>query len=389
MSKNILIISFLWCIATPLWADDIKLGMTTALTGNSAALGNNIRAGVESYFNYINQQGGVQGRQLKLLVKDDGYEPERAARNMREMIDQDKVLAIIGNVGTPTAIVTVPITNEKKTLLFGAFSGGDVLRDNPPSRYVMNYRPSYAEETEKLITGILESGIKAEEIAFFTQQDGFGNAGYMGGINALKRHGYHDTGKLWHVRYSRNSLNVEAAVATLLNAPIQPKAIIMAGSYAPSARFIELLQQELPETWFFNLSFVGSYALREALPSDARNVVVTQVVPDMRSHFPIIDEYLTHLKQYSPTLEPNDVSLEGYIIAKIFYQGLISISGEITKESIIDGLEQLNKTDIGLGIPISYSKLNHQAIDKLWMITINKGKLEPFGWSRLTTLQEQ
>lgn len=388
MAKNIFIASVLWGLSTLLWADDIKLGMTTALTGRSAALGNNMRAGVESYFNYINQQGGVQGRQLKLLVKDDGYEPERAAFNMRQMIDQDNVLAIIGNVGTPTAIVTVPITNEKKTLLFGAFSGGDVLRADPPSRYVMNYRPSYAEETDKLIAGILGAGIKAEEIAFFTQQDGFGNAGYLGAINALKRHGYHDTDKLWHVRYSRNSLNVEGAVATLLNASTQPKAIIMAGSYAPSARFIQLLQQEFPETWFFNLSFVGSYALQASLPKDARNVVVTQVVPDMRSHYPIIDEYMSNLKRYSPDLEPNDISLEGYIVAKIFHQGLMGIAGEITKESIIDGLEQLNKNDIGLGIPINYSKQDHQAIDKLWMIAIDQGRLEPFSWSKLNTLQQ-
>jgi len=388
IGKKLLAAGIILFTTTQIWAEEITLGMSTALTGSSSVLGRNLKAGVESYFQHINQLGGVDGRQLKLIVKDDGYEPERAAANMRDMIDQQQILAGIGNVGTPTAIVTVPITNQKKTLLFGAFSGGDVLRTLPPSRYVINYRPSYAQETEKLIDGILSSGIKPEQIAFFTQQDGYGNAGYSGAINALKRHGFEDTDKLWHVGYQRNSVNVEAAVATLLNASSPPKAIIMVGSYAASARFIELLQPELPQVWFFNLSFVGSHALKDALPDNAHNVVVTQVVPDIRSQLPITQDFISHLHQYNPTLVPNDVSLEGYIIAKLFHQGLKNITGKITKESIIDGLENLSETDIGLGIPISYSKQQRQAINKLWMVTINQGKLEPFDWSEFQFSKE-
>ncbi len=376
-------------LASPqLWAEpSIKIGMSTALTGPAAALGTNMRAGVESYFNQVNKKGGINGRLLELIVRDDGYEPERAAVNMRRLIDDDKVLTVIGNVGTPTAIVTVPIAEEKQTLLFGAFSGGRVLRQDPVSRYVINYRPSYAEETAEMINGLLRSGIKPQQIAFFTQRDGYGDAAYLGAIEALHRHGFKETDSLAHGRYTRNTLNVEDAAATLLDAEITPKVIIMAGGYAPSAKFIELLQQDLPDVWFVNVSFVGSYALNSALANDVKNVVVTQVVPNLNSAPPIIDEYLKSLKKYDASLAANDVSLEGFIVAKIFFWSLKGIKGDINKESIIDGIEAVQELDIGLGLSIHYDELDHQAIHTLWPTCIKNGRLESFSWEQLSSTE--
>ncbi|PHS69773.1 MAG: ligand-binding receptor [Methylophaga sp.] len=357
--------------------------MTTALSGSAAALGHDMKMGVELYFDFINKQGGIGEQKLELIVRDDGYEPEHAAVNMRTLIDADNVVAVIGNVGTPTAIVTVPIAKEKKILLFGAFSGGDVLREDPVSRYIINYRPSYTEETAEMLSGLFKSGIKPQEIAFFTQRDGYGNAGYQGAIQALLAHGYNKYDQLAHGRYTRNTLNVEDAVATILDAKIEPKAIIMAGGYAPSAKFITLLQQDFPDMLFLNLSFVGSHALQQVLPADVKNVIVTQVVPNLDSSLPIVDEYLTILEQSEHRVEPNFVSFEGFIIAKIFHQGLLNIDGEINKESIIDGFESMSEVDIGLGIGINYSQTDHQALHSLWLTSIQVGKLGYFDWSML------
>jgi len=366
-------------------AETIKIGMTGVLTGPAAALGNDMRSGIESYFQRVNQHGGVKGHQLELIVYDDGYEPERAAYNMRKLIDDEKVLAVIGNIGTPTAIVTAPIAQEKKTLLFGAFSGGGILRPEPPSRYIINYRPSYAEETKEMINGLIQIGIKPEEIALFTQRDGYGNAAYQGAINALESHGFLKGSSLAHGRYTRNTLNVEDAVAALLDSPITPKAVIMAGGYAPSAKFIKLLQQELPELVFLNVSFVGSHSLQKELPKDISNVIVTQVVPDLESNVPIIADYRLALKEYDAQLEVNTVSLEGFIIAKIFHQALLRIQGDITNESIIDAIESLGTLDIGLGLDIYYDQSDHQAIHTVWMTSIDAGNLKAFTWDMLFT----
>ena len=100
----------------------IKIGMSTALEGPAKGLGQNVRLGVEAYFNRVNGAGGVNGEKLELVALDDGYEPDRAAPNMRKLIKDEGVVSVIGNVGTPTAIVTVPIANEEKN---AAVWGGD------------------------------------------------------------------------------------------------------------------------------------------------------------------------------------------------------------------------------------------------------------------------
>lgn len=365
------------------WSQEtIKIGMTTAITGPAAQLGLNMRIGIEAYFDIVNKQGGVAGKKLELIVLDDGYEPERAAANMRQLIDQDQVLAVMGNVGTPTANVTAPIAENKKTLLFGAYSGGDILRPTPANRYIINYRPSYVEETTEMVKELLQAGIKPAEIAFFTQRDGYGDAGYEGAIKALHQSGFDNTDQLVHGRYTRNTLNVEDAVASILDSPITPKAVIMAGLSAPSAKFIQLLQKELPNVIFLNLSFVGITSFKEAL-GDVNNVIVMQVVPSLQSNLSIVQEYLSSLRKINIKLEPNAVSLEGFIIAKIFHQGLLNVEGEITKESIIDGIESLRDIDIGLGINIYFDKTEHQAIHEVWITHFENGTTSAFSWPML------
>jgi len=386
MSKQSLKYIFLWLMlisSIQLSAETIKVGMSAALTGPSAALGNDLRSGIESYFKWVNDNGGVQDKQLEFIIRDDGYEPERAALNMRTLIDDDGVLAVLGNVGTPTAIVTVPIAEQKKTLLFGAFSGGGVLRKTPVSRYVINYRPSYAEETTEMVDGLLKVGIKPQQIAFFTQRDGYGDAAFISATTALTKHGAQDEYKLAHGRYTRNTLNVEDAVATILDAAVTPKVIIMAGGYAPSAKFIKLLKNELPEVWFVNVSFVGSSSLQQALDANTSRVVVTQVVPELESKLPIVSEYHSALKEYDKSIKPNEVSLEGFILAKIFHQGLLQVEGMINKESIINGLESLNGIDIGLGLDIYYDQHEHQAIHNLWLTSLKKGRFKHFNWQQM------
>ena len=100
----------------------LTFGMTAALTGPAAELGKQMRAGVLAAFQEINAAGGIQGRPLQLASLDDGYEPTRTVPNMNQLVDVDNVLAIVGNVGTPTSIAAVPISNRAKTLFYGAFT---------------------------------------------------------------------------------------------------------------------------------------------------------------------------------------------------------------------------------------------------------------------------
>ncbi len=363
-------------------AENIKIGMSTALDGPAKGLGLGVKLGVDSYFHKINQAGGINGKKLELIALDDGYEPKRAGPNMRQLIDKDKVIAVIGNVGTPTAVVTVPIANEKKIVLFGAVTGAGLLRKSPPDRYVINYRASYGEETAAMIGGLLKSGIKATEIALFTQNDGYGNAGYNGAMAAFKANGFTDTDKIVHARYKRNTTNIEKGLNTILDADVEPKAIIMVGAYKPNAKFIKLAKEELPDTLFLNVSFVGSIPLLKELGKQAEGVIVTQVVPHYADKSKGVAQYRADLAAFNNKVDPGFLSLEGYIAARILVEGLKKATAN-NREGIIDGLESLGAIDFQMGAPMKLSKSERQASHSVWPTRIKNGKYVSFDWSDL------
>ncbi len=361
----------------------IRLGMTAALSGPAQSLGTGMKIGIESYFDRVNWDGGVHGRKLELIVMDDGYVPEAAMRNMHALIDEEQVLAVLGNVGTPTAKVTVPIATNKKTLLFGAFTGAGLLRPTPPNRYIVNYRASYLQETAAMVRGLLGQGILPYQIAIFTQNDAYGDAGYTGVMRGLEAAGYRQGHQLPHGRYERNTLNVEQGLLKILEAPIKPRAIIMIGAYAACAKFIRIARRALPETIYLNVSFVGSMALKNALGPDGEGVIVTQVVPHFESDVSLTREYYRDFKDYAPEADPGFVSLEGYIVARIFVEGLRRAGPDVDRESIIDALLGIKNLDIGLGTPIRYTKEVYQGSQRVWPTVIRNGRFESLDFASL------
>lgn len=365
----------------------IKIGITTALTGPAQELGSEVKEGIELYFNKINESGGVNGRKVELIALDDKYEPALAAPNMRKLIDDHKVLAVIGNLGTPTAVVTVPIANEKQVLLFGAVTGSALLRKNPPDRYVINFRASYAKEMECMIKGLLSAGIKPEEIAFFTQNDAYGDSGYKGAVEALKVSGYSAANSLPYGRYARNTLNVEEGLARILRAQTSVKAIIIVGAYAPVAKFIKLAKNEYPEAIYLNVSFVGADPLLKTLGEDEKDVIITQIIPSVNEDLPAIREFREDIEKYSKGKRQSYGLLEGYLAAKLFTVGLRKAAEEndVTREGIIDALESLGNADIGIDVPVGFSKTDHDALGKIWPTIIKNKRFEPLIWTELRT----
>lgn len=366
--------------------EPIAIGMSTALSGPTKELGTEVKEGVETYFAKINSQGGIGGRPLKLIAYDDGYEPERTAVNMRKLIDEDKVLAVIGNVGTPPAVVSVPIANEKKTLLFGALSGGDILRKVPPDRYVINVRASYAEETSAIVKALLSIGIKPDEIGFFTQNDAYGDSGYAGAMEALRDAGVAHPEILPRGRYTRNTLNVEEGLSMLYNSKEPLKAVIIVGAYAPVAKFIKEAKKEFPSIQLFvNVSFVGATSLAEALGTEGQGVIITQVFPPYDLDLPAIVSYREDIKKYGRGDTPSFGSLEGYLDAKILTMAMEKAyaAQALNREGVIDALEQMKNVDIGIGINISFDKRNHQALHQVWPTIWKEGKFVSFKWEEL------
>lgn len=365
-NRFIFIIFFL---TTFLIAKDIKLGMSADFTGSVDYLGLNTRIGVQTYLNSINKDSNYK---FNLISYDDNYNPIIASNNVRKLINEE-VVAFIGNVGTPTANVTVPIINENKIISFGAYTGGNVLRSPETNEFVFNYRVSYAQEAYYLVSNLLLNGIKPEEIAFFTQNDTYGDSGYYGGIKALKDVGFNNINKIEHGRYTRGTLNIEGALAKLLDSPYEIKAVVMVSVDAPTVKFIKYAKEDFPNLKFFLLSPINLSVVKKELKEFYSDIFTTQVVPPFDSDLPIVQEYKKNLKEFYPNEELNLIALEGYISAKIFMEVIKDLDKDnITKESIASAFNNAKKIDIGLGYKSSFNKQSHEYSEKIWFINIDK-----------------
>jgi len=363
--------------------DEILFGMAAPFSGPARELGRQMKLGIETAFAVANDTGGVHGRRLRLVTGDDGYEPARTLAVMKQLTDERRVFAVIGNVGTPTAAVALPFALEHKMLFFGAFTGAGLLRRSPPDRYVFNFRASYTEETAAAVGYLVKvRHVRPEHIAVFAQQDAFGDAGYAGVARALRGYLRSEPRSLLRLGYRRNTIDVDDAVARLREHSASVRAVVMVATYRAAAKLVERVRQQYPRMIFTNVSFVGGTALADELmllgPQYASGMVVTQVVPPVESHSTAVLKYRAALARHLPGEKPDSVSLEGYWMASLLVEGLRRAGPQLDTERLIDALEAIRDLDLGIGTPISFGPVEHQGSHRVWATELDEtGRYHP------------
>ena len=332
----------------------IVLGQSAAFSGPAAQLGIQFNQGAKLFFDQLNAAGGVGKRMVEIRTLDDGYEPDRCAENTRKLIADD-VFALFGYVGTPTSLAAVPLFNQAKVPFFAPFTGAESLRQ-PFNRLVFHVRASYYDETALIVRQLANLGLK--KIAVFHQNDAYGKAGLDGVNKAL---GEQKLGLLAAATVERNSVDVAAAVEKLVAA--KPDAVVQIAAYGASAAFVRAARKAGFGGTFYNVSFVGTQALVDELGKDGAGVVVSQVVPS--PYLPsrqIKREFLEAIKKGGDKVQANYSSMEGFVAARIFAEGLrqAQASGKVTRDSLISGLEGIGSQVIS-GYPVSFSATDHAA----------------------------
>ena len=342
----------------------ILLGQSVALTGPAEELGKDMRLGASLYFDAVNARGGVNGRKIVLKTLDDGYEPPRAVENTRKLLNEDRVFALFGYVGTPTSQAVLPLFTEARAPYVGAFTGAELLR-NPFNRYIFNVRASYFDETEAIVQHL--TAMSVNRIAVFYQNDAYGQAGLAGVERALKKRNLEVAGK---GTVERNTVDVAKAVGALGKPDIQ--AIVMVGAYKACAAFIKDMRAKGHNPTFWNVSFVGSKALAKELGTEGRGVQISQVVPfPWDASIPVVKEYRALLDKAKG--EPGFGTLEGYIAAKVTVEGLRRAGKALTRDSFIKAMESLDPYDVG-GFKVSYAPDNHNGSRFVDLTIISKGE---------------
>lgn len=350
----------------------VLFGQSAAFSGPAEELGINMRYGIRAAFAEVNESGGVFGRQLRLVSLDDSYEPEAAITNSQQLIDDERVFALIGAVGTPTSRSATPVAKEAGVPYIAPFTGAGFLRDARELGNVVNLRASYNQETEEMVKRLIED-LDITEIAVLFQDDSFGRAGYSGVLAALERRGMEPTAV---GSYTRNTTAVKTAMLDIQTN--QPEAVIIIGAYKPAAAMISWSRFTNFNPVFINISFVGSNALKDELKAYGIGVYVTQVVPfPTDDSIPVVADYLAALDAHVPEAVPGFVSLEGYLAGRLAVAVLERCGPDIRRECFTVGLRERGEFDFG-GFELHYGENDNQGSDSVfWTVLRADGRYHP------------
>ncbi|KAB2842543.1 MAG: ABC transporter substrate-binding protein [Burkholderiales bacterium] len=327
--------------------DTVLIGQTGVFSGPIAEPAVQYRVGMALYFDEVNARGGVHGRKIKLQSYDDKFDPKIAAENTRKLIEEDKVFAMVGYIGTGAIVASLPQITENRVPVIGALSGEEGLRD-PKMKMIFHTRGSYGAETDKMVEQLISTGVKS--IAVVYQDDAFGKAGLRSAQGAFARR---NLKPVIEAPIDMSKLDaLDGLVASV--AKSQPGGIIMVTAGKASTAFIRAYLKSGQRPWFFGVSVLSAKALFAALGEDARGIVIAQVVPAPASgRYAISREFLA-AAQKAKSSDTTYNSLEGYITAKVFVEALRRAGKDLTRERLVSALESINNYDLG-GFVIDYS----------------------------------
>jgi branched-chain amino acid transport system substrate-binding protein len=343
---------------------EIKIETINAQSGPAASLGLELNAGAKALISRINASGGIHGRKIKWILKDDTYEPEKTLNLLHEAISADSVFCLFNFVGTPTINAVIPLISRTQIPLVGAFTGAEILR-NPINKQIFNIRASYWDETHLMVEALIRHGIN--DIGVFYQDDSFGDAVRSGVYKALKQN---ELKIATEGRFKRNTEDITDGFNTILK--IKPRAIILAGTSKVLALFVKKAKAENYNPIFLNVSFVGTAGFIKAVGNEGENSYITQVVPHPElSQVNIVKKFRADMKA-SGKSEITFGALEGYLNALVLTEGLKIAGKNLDRESFRKALESID-TDFG-GFKISFSENNHQGSKKVYLTKVHSNK---------------
>jgi ABC-type branched-subunit amino acid transport system substrate-binding protein len=361
-------------VASGVTDTEVTFGSSLALQGHAGYLGQETLRGAMSYLQHVNEQGGVHGRTVRVITRDDSYDPPKCLDNTQRFLIEDKVFGLFCYVGTPTTVKTLPLVEEARVPLLGMFTGANALRE-PFMPYLINVRASYYQETNAAVEHMVQD-LKLKRIAVFYQYDAYGFDGLTGTELALKRFGLEPVAR---ASYVRGTHDIREGLERIRESGAE--AVVMIGTSDPCANFIRKSLENGFSPIFYMVSFVGAKELsRNLLQSETNgvNVIMSQVVPPpIRRDGSVAEsavEFVRLLERYYPGEEPNFVGFEGYINAKVLVEGLDRAGRNLTRESFLEAIASMSNFSLGGDVTLSFAPDDHQGMDKVYFTRLHEGR---------------
>lgn len=314
----------------------ITLGMSAPLSGPLSHYGRDLAKGLRLGLEQQNAAGGIAGRRIELLVRDDAGRPDRAAANAQALLDEG-VLVFTGLQGASSVAAVLPIIERSGALLVGAATGAELLRE-PPIRQVFNLRAGAREETAAMVLHLDTVGTTG--IAAIAQDDALGSAALEGVQLELARLAIRPQA-LVRLPVEPSPAEVDHAVQAACKA--KPQALVLGLNAANVLSVIRTAKKAGCSPRFYAMSEAGAELLATAgVPGELAGVVVSQVLPNPRTaSVPVAADYL-RLAGATPTY----AGLEGFVYGRVIVEGLRRCAATITRQCLASALES-RAVDLG------------------------------------------
>ncbi len=328
--------------------DKILVGMTTDMTGPLAFVGQRASAGARLYFDHINAQGGVHGRQIELRVEDDGYSPPRAVAAVRKLLDRDNVFCFVGNLGTATTLATLPFIERERVPLILPLTLSSQM-STPAKRYVFALNPNYQVEAWLIAQYIAEvEQTAAPRLAVLYQDDDAGQDGLKGLRQAAAHYGMpliaEESYKRGAVDFSSQALNLRQA---------DPTHVVLLTVYREAAAIMKEAHQA---EW--SPQFIGWVPCADdktvELAGEAAEGFLGLHIIDFQGENEPMQLYHKLRTQHSSDTRPGLYHAASYGAAQLLVEGLQRAGRELTREKLVEALETLDRWDGSVLPPFTY-----------------------------------
>ncbi len=359
--------------------DSILVGCSNSFSGPLVYPGTQlVNNGLEGYFGYVNDRGGVHGRKIITQYYDDGYKPQNAVANTKRLVDQDKVFAIVSSQGTGAVMATVKFLTQNKVPLIFPFQGVPI---SGQKTIFTSFTP-YSNQSELVVTWLVKiKGFK--RIGILYQDDKYGYTFRDPAKKTLAKFGL----KLIAAEsYKRGAKDLSAQVVKLRKANLD--ACLLVATPPPGAAFLkEAHKQGWKDTKIISSGPLTDEKYINLSGGVGEGIWGLSLWPDpVHSNDPAMIEYREIMEKYGKDRDktPNRYSLYGYFYAKLFVAGLQRAGRNLTRESYIAALEGIKGWENGITPPVSFSATDHLAQNSGFMVEVQKGVFRPIsGWITL------
>ncbi len=361
-------------VAAPAAAETIRLGAFGDLSGPNSSVGMAALRGYSAYYEHVNRQGGVHGRQIELIVEDDGFDPARTRQAVRKLVEQDGVFAIVSPLGSPTNLAVLDYLLEQQIPVISPHSGLSTW-STPFKPTYFALQPSYRVEGQILAQFVLglraQSGVpqNPERIAIVAVEDQFGREGTEAFQDELARAGVtpvavvtHRLGESGADRWLAELVSARSDLV-LLYTYVKPAADLLRAAYQAGFR----------PSWLGSYVVSGPDLLRFA-GAEATNGMRAASYPRGPLEHRGEGLYQRLMQREYADETPGTHSRIGYAAAQLVVEGLRRAGPELTRAAFIAALEGLQGWTGGLLPPISYSPTDHRGLTALAMQRAVRGR---------------